>query len=310
MIEALIVAIVITMAVKYAAEHASGHWQKSKAGNRKSTRGKSIPKRAASAVHHDVGYWAHQVLNGFPEVRRGLADGWHEGRAAQAQGTAERHRRKTERLEGRAGLAEQIREHRRRQAEARERIRAAAEPEPGPELEPEPEPEPSREPEPEPERPVDRTGLPVCPRCQAPTATPELCPVCRLYDSRNGQQEPEENTVTKEGTSMASDVTYDGVLRHVTLAQDFEEAALAERNDRAGQAAGLADQMQALGVDPATLGAMGDYLDAMADAQKAQQQAMEAAEVVAVNLKRGHAALSEAHKEAPVRAAERPFYEE
>ena len=92
--EAIIFAIVLVWAVRKAAENGHLSWQGSKAGNRRGSRGKSIPKRAASAVQHDVGYWAHQILNGFPAARRGLANGWHAGRTAQAQSAAERQQRK------------------------------------------------------------------------------------------------------------------------------------------------------------------------------------------------------------------------
>ncbi len=110
--------------------------------------------------------------------------------------------------------------------------------------------------------------------------------------------------------STASDTTYDGVLRHISNVRDFEEAALSERTDAANKAGNLAEEMQALNVDPDTLGSMADHLDAQEDAKKAQQRVMETAEQVKSALERGHRGLSEAHKDAPVPAAEKPFYDE
>ena len=127
---ALILAIIIAYAIKKAAEEGHLHWQSSKAANRRSTRGRPVRKRAASAVQHDVGYWIHEVTHGFPRARHGLASGWHAGRTAQIQGTAARQQAKTEHLETRAGLIQQIRDHRQRQEKALEQIRAAQQPEP------------------------------------------------------------------------------------------------------------------------------------------------------------------------------------
>lgn len=130
MLEALILAVVIAYAIKKAAEGAHVHWQSSKTANRRSTRGQPVRRRAASAVQHDVGYWVQQVVNGFPQIRHGLAAGWHAGRTAQAQGNAARQQARTEHLEHRARLIPEIREHRRRQEEALRQIRAAAQPGP------------------------------------------------------------------------------------------------------------------------------------------------------------------------------------
>lgn len=289
--EALILAIIITYAIKKAVEEGKLHWQKSKGANRSSTHGQSIPKRAASAAQHDIGYWANQLFSGFPTARHGFSNGWLAGRTAQTESHAAREKAKADHLEKRAGLIPELREHRRRQDEALERIRAAEEPEP------EPVPDYGDDPA------WNGEGF-TAPVGDGGEGTPE----------ETSQEASPSTSTTEEGTGMAtaqaSEVTYDGVLRHVTMAQDFEEAALAERQGKAAEASNISEQMQALGVDPATLGAMADYLDAMDEAAKAQQRAMEAAQSVGTNLQRGHAGLAEAHKDAPVRAADRPFYDE
>src|SRR5579859_4264458 len=102
--EALIIVIIAVYLVKKGAEDGHLHWQSSKAANRRSTAGQRAGRRAASAIQHDAGYWAHQVLNGFPQTRRGVAAGWHAGRTAQAQGAADRQRARAEHLALRARL--------------------------------------------------------------------------------------------------------------------------------------------------------------------------------------------------------------
>lgn len=107
-----------------------------------------------------------------------------------------------------------------------------------------------------------------------------------------------------------SDTTYDGVIRQMEAVRDAEESSLADRQASSRQANSAADDMQALDVDPASLSAMADHLDAHQEAEKAQQKVMETAEAVKDALERGHRGLSEAHKDAPVRSADREFYEE
>ena len=107
-----------------------------------------------------------------------------------------------------------------------------------------------------------------------------------------------------------SDTTYDSVIKQMEAVRDAEESSLADRRSSTQRANSAADDMQALDVDPGTLSAMADHLDAHSDAEKAQQRVMETAEQVKDALTRGHKGLSDAHKEAPVRAADREFYDE
>lgn len=253
--EAIIFALVLTWVIRYAAQHGHLHWQGSKAANRDSTRGKSIPKRAASAVHHDIGYWAHQVLNGFPEVRRGLANGWHKGRTAQQQGAAERQRRKAEHLETRARLIPEIREHRRRQAQAWEEIYGGRDPGPAA-----PEGEavkPSGGSEGTPEGTSPGTSLPpeaageqACARCAGPLPPghyDDTCPACRTRaheagtgeetppereeetpPDAPGQQEPPAQPGQTEGDGNMSETTYQGVKSQMDTAETEAEQYAAE----------------------------------------------------------------------------------
>jgi hypothetical protein len=154
----------------------------------------------------------------------------------------------------------------------------------------------------------------------------------------SGGEGTSPSSSTTEGTPMASEVTYDGVKRRMASATTAAEDRLAQAVNTvtaaqegaesassgkawAGQSA---DQMQALGVDPDTLGAMADHLDAVDAADKAhqglleaavavraaQQRVIETAGTVDATLSRLHGGLNEAHQNAPVDAADKAFYEE
>jgi hypothetical protein len=343
-VETLILLAILAYAIKKAAENGHLHWQGSKAANRRSTRGKTIPKRAASAVQHDVGYWAHQILNGFPQARRGLANGWHAGRTAQAEGAAERHKARTEHLERHAGLLEQIREHRRRQDEALERIRAAQEPGP----EPGPHPIRGREDLPAPDEPLPsqpaRQGPPEpVPPAQGSEGTPEGTspqaspgPAAE-EDTQPGTPEPPAQP--RQGDQNMSETTYQGVqsMMETAAAEAEQYAAEAEQSqtvteehaEQARQAkqrgTTAAEEMQSLAVDAETLSAMADHLQALDDAEKhaaelndqvtllkeAWQRVQETAGQVRGQLDAsGHGALDEAHANAAGGGAERAFYGE
>jgi predicted amino acid-binding ACT domain protein len=107
---------------------------------------------------------------------------------------------------------------------------------------------------------------------------------------------------------MASDITYDGVTALMAHARTDAETNAAVQQQLSRNAEAISDQMQAIGVDAVTLGAMADHLDAQKAAVTAQQRVQETAESVDAALKRGHAGLAEAHQNAPVQAADREFY--
>ena len=309
--EVLIIILIIAWAVKHSAGEGHLDWQSSKAANRRGTRGRGVPKRAASAVQHDLGYWFHQVINGFPKARHGIAAGWTAGRTAQAQGAADRQRARAEHMTLRARLLPEIREHRRRQAEALEQIRKAQEPEP---QEAAGEARPTRRVDGKPETGADRRffdaresgyegwidqdGIPV----------PDPAPSQESSTGDGESTSPPQSTT--EGSTMpaASDTTYDGVLQAMQAERAAAESRAAEQKAASQRAGQQAEEMQALDLDPATLGAIADHLDAQTAAVTAQQRVMETAGAVESALKRGHAGLAEAHKDAPVQAADKQFY--
>lgn len=106
---------------------------------------------------------------------------------------------------------------------------------------------------------------------------------------------------------MASDVTYDSVIGKMAKDRAAAENIQAEQARAAQEASQTSEEMQALDLDPATLGAMADHLDAMQAAQKAQERVMETSEAVTATLQQQQGQLAEAHKDTP-HAADKEFF--
>jgi hypothetical protein len=302
--EALILAIIIAYAVKKAAESAHEHWQASRGANRRSTRGQPVRRRAASAVRHDTAYWAEQVRGGFPQVRHGLYMGWHAGRVAQLEGAQARAQARTDHAELRARVTEAVREQRRRQDEALQRIRAAAAADLPGQAPGDPEPQ---APPPGTQAPRQRTG-PVCPVCRVPTATPEPCPVCRLADGGTPAT-PQQSTPTTEGNPMSGDTTYTQQLHELTeIRRDAEEEVNSVRRKRM---ANRLDVLMSLGLDKDTLSEAAAIDDALREQEKAAQQTLDAADAAIHGLQQRHGGIKSAVDDSPVdKPAEPEFYQD
>ena len=287
--EALILAIIIAYAVKKAAESSHEHWQSSKGANRKASKGKPVRQRAASAARHDTAYWAEQVRGGFPQVRHGLYMGWHAGRIAQLEGREAAAQRQAEHAEKRARVAEAVREQRRRQAEALDRIRPAAADLPEPE---------DREPA-EPEEPSTTEG----------TTMPEL-------QDEDTQRSPgrnrEEDAIwhgQPGGTAMSGDTTYTQQMSELqAIRRDAEEEVNSVRRKRM---VGRLDILQSLGLDKNTLSEAAEIDDALQAQEKAAQQTLDATDAAISGLKQRHGGIKEAVDDAPVdKPAEPEFYQD
>ena len=124
----------------------------------------------------------------------------------------------------------------------------------------------------------------------------------------DGTAGAEQDSPPTQGGTPVSDVTYDGVISAMSAAVARAEGSAAEQQQAGQQASAMADQAQALGVDPATLSAMADHLDAHDAAARALLRVQETAETVRAELERGHAGLKQAHDDAPVTAAATEFY--
>jgi hypothetical protein len=352
----ILLVLVLIYATKSAWDDTRSAWGKSRSSYMKNAKkrfpGMSKSRRTGHAVRHDLGYGLSQLLHGFPQARHGFMSGWHQGRKAHAEALAGREKAKAEHLETRARLMPDLRDYRRRQKEALDRIRGD---EPGEGSEPEPAeevPEPASEPEPD-----GRTyswgpenGPSGWPADDAETAhrwaehmstdgsrkvvteyPPGGGPGKTIATYQDGKQagtpgegspgegegspdgtSPDPETTpspSPEGSTPVSDTTFDSVIRQMEAVCNAEESSLADRRNSTRQANAAADSMQALHVDPRTLSAMADHLDAHTDAEKAQQRVMETAESVKAALERGHRDLNEAHQNAPVDAADKEFYE-
>ncbi len=177
----------------------------------------------------------------------------------------------------------------------------------------------------------------VCPASEDDLEDEWDAPLPGEDEPAGGQAQQSANPQNTGGTPV-SDTTYDGVVRDMSTAVATAEQHAAEANaamaaaeshaqaaaDAKTQAMRISEDMQALDVDPETLGAMADHLDAADAAEKAHHAAYEAAQAARAadirvmetaqnadaTLKRGHAGLAAAHQEAPVQAASREFYTE
>ena len=288
--EALILAIIIAYAVKKAAQDAHLHWQGAKASNRRSTKGQPVRQRAASAARHDLRYWAHQVRGGFPQVRHGLFMGWHSGRIAHLQGREERAQARAEHTELRARVAEAVREHRRRQAEAIERIRAAAQPEPGPEAG-----EPG-----EPEEPSTTEEGNDMPESQAEETY--------AFTGRTPQQDAIWHG-QPGGNSMSGDTTYTQQMSELeAIRRDAEEEVNSVRRKRMMN---RLDVLMSLGLDKDTLSEAAEIDDALREQEKAAQQTLDAADAAINGLQKRHGGIKGAVDDSPVdKPAEPEFYQD
>lgn len=278
--EALIIAIIIAYAVKKAAGDAHNHWQGSKAANRQASRGQPVRQRAASAARHDTAYWAEQVRGGFPQVRHGLYMGWNAGRVAQLEGWQARAQARADHAHLRARVTEAVREQRRRQDEALERIRAAA-----------------RQAEPEP-------AGPVTPEPQQPAPEP---PPRQAAEPPS----PDSSTTPTEGTAMSGDTTYTQQLSELeTIRREAEAEAAATGRFRSRLGSRL-DELQSLGLDRNTLSEAAEIDDALQAQEKAAQQTLDATDAAINGLKQRHGGIQEAVSDSPVdKPADPEFYQD
>jgi len=122
--------------------------------------------------------------------------------------------------------------------------------------------------------------------------------------------QPHRRKSDNQTGGTVSDTTYSSVLQRAQafLAQSDQDSAAIEA--RLNDAITDADGMQGAEVDSATLGEQMDLIDRLREAQAALTAVGEQATVVANGVQQRHSGLDEAHREAPVRAAQRDFYGE
>jgi hypothetical protein len=342
----IVVLILLIYAAKSALEDAKAAWRRSKAGYMASA-GRRFPdasksRRTGQAIRHDAGYWSGQAAHGFPVVRHGFAQGWHAGRAEQFKAREGREDAAANHLETRARVKDAIEGHRKRQQAALTKLREAREAGEGSR-----ETAPLMAVAKKAVTTAVQTAAGIPPVAGQSTNGPAASPSGGVPGKEaatgpvNGQAAPEKQNGSSEegskgnpaapqvpqqpagrherpqeqrngttgGTPMAGDVTYDQVIADMTRAQADAEGKHAEARQAMNHAGNLADQMQALDVDSGTVSSMMDHLDAHRDAEKAHLKVQETADSVLTNLKR-HQQLSEAHKDSPVQAADKEFYQE
>jgi len=128
--------------------------------------------------------------------------------------------------------------------------------------------------------------------------------------SRNPQPTGSSTPSTTEGEPVSAETNYTTVLNNAKAAAEQAEEDAAAAAQRLQVAQQHAEEMQAAEVDPATLSSQMDLVDRLQAAEQAAKETMEHAMAVYDGLQQRHGGLKEAHDDAPVRAAQREFYEE
>jgi type IV secretory pathway VirB10-like protein len=293
MIEGIIFLIVVAYVAKHGVQAASEHWQQARGTSRASNKKKSPGRRAAGAVQHDTGYWAHQTARGFPELRHGLAAGWHASRTSYSQGKTARAQALTAHLEHHAGWLEQLREERARQLQAHERIRAARQPQNPPAAEQDQPAQKTAEPPAQKTAPAPWPGQDGEPQDQPPPLSWQQPKPAQTETSPAPQPAP-----AKGSTTMSGDTTYAQELDELTkMRQDADKARL--------------DILTSMALDPATLSEAADIDDALRQQEKAAQQTLDSVDAAISGLKTRHGGIKQAVDDSPVdKPADPEFYTE
>jgi hypothetical protein len=123
--EVLILLVVLGIAAKQAWDETAGHARQSRAAHMTASgsAARSRPRRAAAAVHHDTGFWAHQVSHGFPDARHGFASGWHDGGQRATAARTGRAKSRADHAETRARHVPEYRGHVQRYRDAMTELR-------------------------------------------------------------------------------------------------------------------------------------------------------------------------------------------
>jgi hypothetical protein len=268
--------------LKKAGQELATAYRDSRAATVKHAKTKAAPeelsggKRRVVVTKHAVGWWGSEALHGFPVTRTGLEMGWRAHRIKVWQDQAKREEARTSHLEAQAAMAAELPQHRERQAAAQALIDQAQQP-------PEDEPAPGLVPA--------GAGSPLyaVPAQVGPVPSPL---------GGNGQM------------ANATDTTYttvDVAAKEQATQAEYAAADVAAQRKAAEQ---ILDDMQALDIDPATLSSQADHVARLKLAEDALTSVTESGAAVSDGLQRRHGGLKEAHDDAPVRAAEREFYEE
>jgi hypothetical protein len=127
-------------------------------------------------------------------------------------------------------------------------------------------------------------------------------------DPESGYYAPAAATEGNPDMSHAgAEMTYDQVIKAATdEVNDCDQRLAVLRMKQLGN---LADQLAGVLRDPATLGSLADWDDAVQAEIKAVQAEREHAEAVRTDMQRNHGGMAEAHKDAPVPGAQPEFYE-
>jgi hypothetical protein len=315
--------LLVGAGVKAAWDHARADRQRGRdaavgeATRKAAPRPLSATQRKAVAGRHAAGWWASEILHGFPVHRTGWHAGWLAHKTAWSQHQAQREEARTSHLEARASVLSGLREHRQRQAEALARIekarQQAAEPVTiwGPtDLDDKDELAARRaQEEPAPPLPADSgpgaAAMPVVPPDHPPAPGG---PAERPAATSPAAGGPVTATQPERNKPMPAEGTY---TQSIQLAQKTEadaEAHLAARpwEEMENHVDAISALMRG---DTATLSDYAEVADALKDVQTAWQRVVEAAQTARTNLQQRHGGIKQASDDASVPMAQPDFYE-
>jgi hypothetical protein len=107
-----------------------------------------------------------------------------------------------------------------------------------------------------------------------------------------------------------SETTYASVIESAKGSAASAEGNLAAISAERARYEAMADEMAGLEVDSGTLSNVMDIIDGLRTAEQAMTGIQDTASALPAALERDHGQLDEAHRDAPVVAAQRQFYGE
>ena len=259
-------------------------WEAAKASLRHGRAGRQASRKASAAkaqtpgqrrvagARSDIGWWAAEILRLFPVHRAGWSNGWRAHHTRLAQQRAQRDEARTSHLEARASIAEGHHEHQQRQQAAQARIDQAQAPPPPDELG---------------QRRATKTNYPLPAGGVQPDPSTNGGPVATHTDGSYTE------TVTT-------------ARQQATLA-DYTGADVAAQRKEAER---IYEEMQAAGVDAASLAAQADLVARLHAAEDALKGVTEQGEAVGAGVTQRHGGMKEAVDDAPVGPAELDWYKD
>lgn len=299
--------VLLGAGVKTAWDHARADRQASRQASVTKAQQKASPKdltpgqRRVTTARHDVGWWAAEILRGFPVHRTGWHHGWLEHKTELVKRRTDREKARTEHIETQAGHAETLPGERERQQKAQQRIEKAQQPPPG------------QEPGEVPRLPAEMVPVPspALPQIQEPAWASPPAPPSEAEGSTTAVNGTAPSPAPVEGKPVATqtETSFEEVILAAKTQATNAEATSAALDQEIAAAQALADAMLASEVDSASVSDQMDYIEKLQAAKAAMDAAGEQSTVVDANVQSRHGGVKEAVDDSPVDPAAMGFYQ-